>query len=64
MECDEPRMMKKRVRMAVDAMGPQSSLLRCIKEVAMRDVQAKQLVKLAHDGVTRKFVVDDGLIRM
>lgn len=34
-----------------------------IKEVTMCDVQAKQLVKLTRDGVTRKFVVDDGLIR-
>ncbi|XP_043813273.1 uncharacterized protein LOC122723794 [Manihot esculenta] len=54
---------KKRVRMTVDAMGPKSSLLRRIKEATMRDGQAKQLVKLAHNGVTRKFVVDNGLIK-
>uniref|UniRef100_A0A2C9U4D8 Integrase zinc-binding domain-containing protein n=2 Tax=Manihot esculenta TaxID=3983 RepID=A0A2C9U4D8_MANES len=49
--------------MTVDAMGPKSSLLRRIKEATMRDGQAKQLVRLARDGVTRKFVVDGGLIK-
>ncbi|XP_043809670.1 uncharacterized protein LOC122722623 [Manihot esculenta] len=54
---------KKRVGMTVDAMGPKSSLLRRIKDATMRDGQAKQLVRLARDGVTRKFVVDEGLIK-
>lgn len=63
MDCEEPNMMKKRVRIAVDAMGPKYSLLRHIKEATMRDVQAKQLMKLARDGETRKFVFDNKFIR-